>query len=82
MLENIKGHLKIKEAKIENARAVKCWIFSKINHQGYEAEMKRHNKALELLAKSNNDDDEFDVQQPPEMETTFGESAGNNLGRQ
>ena len=28
------------------------FLFSKLNHQGYEAEMKRHNKPLELLAKS------------------------------
>ena len=28
------------------------FLFSKLNHKGYEDEMKRHNKALELLAKS------------------------------
>ena len=28
------------------------FLFSKLNHQGYEEEIKRHNKALELLAKS------------------------------
>ena len=31
------------------------FLFSKLNHPGYEAEMKRHNKALELLAKSKED---------------------------
>ena len=30
------------------------FLFSKLNHQGYESEMKRH-KALELLAKSKED---------------------------
>ncbi|CAB4011731.1 Hypothetical predicted protein [Paramuricea clavata] len=28
------------------------YLFSKLNHSGYEAEMKRHNKALEKLAKA------------------------------
>ena len=28
------------------------YLFSKLNHGGYEKEMKRHNKALESLAKS------------------------------
>ena len=31
------------------------FLFSKLNHQGYEYEMKRHNKALELLQKSKED---------------------------
>ena len=31
------------------------FLFSKLNHTGYEAEMERHNKALELLAKSKED---------------------------
>ena len=34
------------------AFSVAGFLFSKLNHQGYEEEMKRHNKALELLAKS------------------------------
>ena len=29
------------------------FLFSKLNHQGYDDEMKRHNKALEDLAKAN-----------------------------
>ena len=31
------------------------FLFSKLNHQGYEYKMKRHNKALELLQKSKED---------------------------
>ena len=36
------------------------FLFSKLNHQGYQDEMKRHNKALELLQKS---EEEFYEQQ-------------------
>ena len=58
------------------------FLFSKLNHQGYEAEMKNHNKALELLAKSIEEFYEKEVKRKSRMDELRMEIANARISEQ
>ena len=58
------------------------FLFSKLNHQGYEEEMKRHNKSLELLAKSKEEFYEQQVKRKNRMDELRMEIANARVSEQ
>ena len=58
------------------------FLFSKLNHQGYEKEMKRHNKALGQLAKSKEEFYEQQVKRKNRMDELRIEIANARVSEQ
>ena len=58
------------------------FLFSKLNHKGYKDEMKRRNKALELLAKSKEEFYEQQVKRKNRMDELRIEIANSRVSEQ